>query len=130
MARADIQTSLRMPEDLKQRLMAEAEKNGYGVGVEICRRLEASFGSAPASKDPKTAELLRLIATVADYTGKQCGPWYENPYAYVVVRTAIEELLAQHQPEGEPSAPPGARGAFEGPPEQAGRVLASIVDIF
>lgn len=121
--------SMRMPDELRDRLAQAATEGGRSLGEEIRRRLEASLGAPPPIADAKTTEFLRCIAFAAGYVGKHCGPWHQNPYAHAVLRTIVAELLAKDQPPGEPEAPSTAGAAFEGPPEQAGRVLASIIDL-
>jgi len=129
---SDAQTSLRLPVELHTRLAeAAAQNSGRSLGAEIRSRLEASFGSAtPPAVDQKTGELLRLIAKLVAYVGKTCGPWHQNPYAHVVIRTGVAELIAKYQPEGEPNPPAGASAAFEGDPAHVGRVLGDIIDVF
>lgn len=47
MSRVDVQTNLRLPADLKDRLQASAEANNRSLSAEVAFRLEASFSSGP-----------------------------------------------------------------------------------
>ena len=134
MARADVQTSLRMSEDLRDRLAAAAEENGYGIGVEICRRLEKSFKSElqiPAGVDPKSAELLQRIVHAVRFIGKNKddGAWHETPWAHLALKAALDALLEPYRPEGDP-VPLSPDGLHSEPPEKAGRVIAELVAMF
>ena len=43
MSREDVQTNLRLPADLKERLQQAAEKNNRSLSAEVTHRLESSF---------------------------------------------------------------------------------------
>lgn len=66
MADKGIQTSLRLPSDLYERLTKAA--GDKGIGEEIRWRLEASFAEKPA--DPRFADLLDTIAYAASAAGR------------------------------------------------------------
>jgi hypothetical protein len=127
---SDKALSLRLPHDLHDRLAQAA--GARSVSEEIRQRLEASFDPQQRRVDPKTAELLDGVATVARTIGSFYAPWHENPYALAAVRSAVETLLAALGPKGDPVFRP--RPDNEGwsdllfdpkdPPETAGRMLA------
>ncbi len=133
MATTDLQTSLRMPAPLRDRLLAAAEANSRGIGAEICHRLEASFGPAPVTADAKTAGLLQVIARAAAILQKEWTLWHADAKAFGVFKAAINDVLTRQQPPaaGKP-APMSYRGATlfgEGPPERAGSVLSILAEI-
>ena len=131
MTKSDMQTSLRLPTDLRDRLSAEAEKNGRGVGEEIRRRLEASFGPAPIEEDSKTAALLRQIASAARMLREEWRPWHADQGAQTVFRVAVTTLISEEKPT-ESVAPPttGPGGTtFNRSPEDAGDILARMAQL-
>ena len=133
MAASEIQTSLRMPEALRDRLAQAATANGRGLGEEIRRRLEASFGSAPVSADPKTADLLRVVARAAAILNEQWAPWHADAGPFAVFKAAIEDVLSRQQPEASGTTKKSYRGAvlFDAstPPERQGAMLAMLAEI-
>jgi len=118
-----------MPEELRDRLAKAAADNGHGIGEEMRRRLEASFaGSVPTAADPKSAELLRLIADVLRWINERCALWHESAYAHATLKAAFAALLEPYRPEGE-AVPPKADGLFSSPPEQEGWVIAEVATL-
>ena len=93
------QTAVRLPRDLYQRLKRVGGERG--MGEEIRRRLELSFEAEKAPKNPKTQELLDAIAYVVGETAACCGNWFEDAYAFEVLKTSVESFLAAAQPKGE-----------------------------
>jgi Arc-like DNA binding domain len=128
MDKADVQTSLRMPEELRDRLARAAKENGRGIGEEIRQRLEASFGGV--SVDEKTGRLLAMSGFVTQFVNKHCARWDQNPFGFAVVKAAVETLLAQYRPEGEIERPiirdRSAIMFFEHEPEACGRAIAGL----
>lgn len=133
MAASEIQTSLRMPEALRDRLAQAASEAGRGLGEEIRRRLEASFGSTPVSADPKTGDLLRLIARAAAILAEHWVPWHEDAGPFAVFNAAIENVLSRQQPKASGAIKKSYRGAvmFDAstPPERQGAMLAMLAEI-
>jgi hypothetical protein len=134
MASTEIQTSLRMSEALRDRLARAAAEAGRGLGEEVRRRLEASFGSAPVVEDPKTADLLRVIARAAAILDKQVAAWHADAGAFAVFKAAIEDVLSRQKPEATSAVPKTDRGAalFQGSsasPERAGEMLAFSAEL-
>ena len=113
----DVQTSLRMSKELRDRLAQAAEDNGRAIGEEIRRRLEASFGPAPSTSDPKTAALLNRIDDMVGSAGLMNDlPWHEDPLANAVLRAALPMLVPVVL--GEPKAIEGRIGwAIYGKPD-------------
>src|SRR5277367_4588538 len=73
-----------------------------GPSGKMRRRLEASFaGSVPTAADPKSAELLRLIADVLRWINERCALWHESAYAHATLKAAFAALLEPYRPEGE-----------------------------
>jgi hypothetical protein len=99
MAKADTQTSLRIPATLRDRLEAAAKVNDRGLGQEIVARLEASFTS-PAVTDKKTANLLEDIADMAKLLADRWESWHAGDETFALFKAAIPHLLdLHHQPE-------------------------------
>ena len=93
-----MQTSFRLPRELRERLMAVA--GDKGIGEEMRQRLEASFGPEQRVADPKTGELLAAIGEMA---GRVPG-WQEDPDQFDDLVRAINLTLAGFMPAGEPKA--------------------------
>jgi hypothetical protein len=135
MTKSDVQTSLRLPEALRTSLSVAAEKNGHGIGEEMRQRLEASFEIIPTTEDDATRWLLAAIAEAAVIINDHCAGWLGNPFAFTVMKSAVEALLAHCQPEGEPVRPvftpnsSGDRIFGRKTPEEAGVTLAGIVQV-
>ena len=105
--REDAQTSLRLPQELRDRLGSAAGAAGRSVGEEIRRRLEASFGRDPAADDPETARLARMIIRLVEAMSSECErPWHEDPWAVAVVRAALPLLVLPLS--GDPKPRPGS----------------------
>ncbi len=102
-----IQSAIRLPQDLRQRLQQAAGER-WGMNEEIRRRLEASFEAERAPTNAKTQELLDAIAYVADATTDYYGSWSEDAFAFDVLKASVELLLAASRPKGEavPKADP------------------------
>ena len=130
MDKTDVQTSLRMPEELRDRLARAATEKGHGIGEEIRQRLEMSFEGF--SVDEKTGRLLATIGFVTQFVDQNCAPWNQNPFAFALVKAAIETLLAQYRPNGEIERPKRDESRatsmfFEhDTPETCGRVIAGL----
>ena len=129
MTKSDVQTSLRLPEELRDRLTQAAVENGRGIGEEMRRRLEASFGSAaPAPDDPQTARLLRVIARSAAILNQEWAPWHADAGAWAVFKAAVESTLAEHRPEATGAAM-SLRGASLFTGENVGDVLCFMAEL-
>ena len=124
-----IQTAVRLPQSLRERLSSAGGEGG--LGEEIRRRLEASFDAeAGAPVDPKTRELLDEIEQVAMSLEE---PWHANRFAFDVFKAAIIERLARHEPSSEAAGPTGRLQAKYGEdtkPEIIGRIVAGVTGTF
>jgi predicted DNA-binding protein len=67
MSRTDPQMSVRLPGDLKPRLVEAARQNGRTINAELVSRLEASFDRAPAPSLPVNA--VRAIFEMREILG-------------------------------------------------------------
>jgi hypothetical protein len=116
-----VQTSLRLPRDLYDRLRdAGGDK---GIGEEIRRRLEASFRDGPAApRDERFVDLLTALAHVAAGAGRMYpakrveyqGNEVEDISAQIVFEAATSVLLDAFRPEGRwASLPVGPEGQME-----------------
>jgi plasmid stability protein len=57
-SRGSEQFVVRMPDGMRDKLRAEADKNGRSMNAEIIARLEASFRSTPLGTDDEREELI------------------------------------------------------------------------
>ena len=100
------------------------------MGEEIRRRLEASFEAEKAPVAPKTRQLLDAICHFVDETGRDFGSWSDDPFAFEVLKGAVNMLMAHDKPKGKPDPNPKPDGVGEllyGPspsPEDVSRFLA------
>lgn len=129
-----VQTSLRLSRDAYDDLAKAAEHNGWGVGEEIRRRLEATFIQELQHVDEETHRLTGAIGQAARNINAGFGPWHQDRFSFDVFKAAINTLLAFHKPEGAPIPPsdPGKVDLYLGPdgtPETAGRMFAVSVAI-
>lgn len=69
MSTDDVQTNLRMPAHLKDRLQEAAKISGRTMTAEVVHRLEASFARAPSMRRPETSsedwERMRVLRNKA-----------------------------------------------------------------
>jgi hypothetical protein len=126
-----IQSAIRLPQSLHERL----KKAGgvRGMGEEIRRRLEASFGvEGDPRRDPKTGELLEKIGRLA-LNMPLNGPWHADREVFEVFKAAINATLSSYQPSSELPGPEGKLQSMygpEAPPETVGRVLAGVTGTY
>jgi hypothetical protein len=138
MTKSDVQTSLRLPEELRNRLAQAASAEGRGIGEEIRRRLERTFAEddavtvrVPPTQDEETGRTLRVFAAMAAIVAGEWSPWHADAGAFAVFKAGIEDVLSRHQPEAGGAVPKTDRGAalFKGDPVRAGGVLAFSAEI-
>jgi len=86
-----IQTALWLPRDMHEKLKKEGGERG--LGDEIRRRLQVSFGVEQRPRDPTTDLLLDLIKRIALKLSLD-EKWWSNHVAFDVFKTAINELLS------------------------------------
>ena len=129
-----VQTSLRLSRDAYDYMAKAAEQNGWGVGEEIRRRLEATFIQESQHVDEETHRLTGAIVQAAHNINAAFGPWHQDRFSFDVFKTAITTLLTFQKPEGAPVPPsdPDKVDLYLGPdgtPETAGRMFAVSVAI-
>lgn len=133
MPKSDVQSSLRLPEELRDRLAQAAADNGHGIGEEMRRRLEASFGSAPLSDDQKTAKLLQVIARAAAILTSEWAAWHEDARACAVFKAAVADLIGRRQVvdilSDRPKKSDRAERMFGGPLDKDADMLAFLAEI-
>jgi hypothetical protein len=119
----DTAVTLRLPRELHDHLKKAAR--GRSVSEEMRARLDWSLLNE-WTNDPKTRELVDAIANLARNITPYFGRWQENPYAFEVLKIAIDTVLAKVRPRGEPILPPDD-GEFRpgDTPEAAGKALAA-----
>ena len=118
----EIRTSLRMERSLHDHVAAAAKSNGRNFSEEVRHRLAASFAGKPggtdAPVDEPTQELLEGIGRMASELAESYPPWYEDPFAFRVLATAIIKFMRRRMPKGEPIPPnpkpesPAAEGFY------------------
>jgi Arc-like DNA binding domain len=123
-AKADTQTSLRLSEELRDRLATTAAAKGHGIGEEIRQRLEASF-EMPAADDPKTPKLLAAIDHVAAGMILD-GNWYDDLHLFQVFKVAVLTLLSRFEPSGASPNSHYLMSRPDDPPETVGRMYAGF----
>jgi hypothetical protein len=127
-----IQTALWLPREMHEQLKEAGGERG--LGEEIRRRLQVSFGVEQQPRDGRTGPLLDLIKRLALNLSHD-EPWWRTHFSFDVFKAAINELLSDltsAMPEWiEPQ--PGTMTKLQtryGPdasPEIIGRTLARAV---
>jgi hypothetical protein len=87
-----IQTALWLPRDVHEKLKKEGGERG--LGEEIRRRLEISFGAEQETRDELTDLLLDLIKKIALKISHHGEQWWCNHLAFDVLKAAINSLLS------------------------------------
>ena len=65
--------------------------------------MEASFAAeAEVPNDPKIRELLEAISFLARQANNYFGSWFEDAFAFQVLKGGVDILLKRYQPEGDP----------------------------
>lgn len=77
MTARDVQTNIRLPEDLKARLIEAARANQRSMGAEIVARLQQSFEREPA--DASVHEIIKYTASEAVAAMLAAGFRLEKP---------------------------------------------------
>ena len=119
-----IQTAVRLPQSLHERLKKAGGERG--MGEEIRRRLEASFAA-----DQSARELLDAISAVAEETTNYYGRWSENSFALEVLKACVDLLLSFYEREIEPAADPNPSSAADllfGPDHSSKDISRTIVN--
>lgn len=106
-----VQTAVRLPQSLRDRLTKAGGESG--MGEEIRRRLEASFDADKTPTDPKTAELLEAISQCAERTASDYARWSEDAFSFEVLKACLDMLLKHYRPKGEPAPKPNPEGMHE-----------------
>jgi hypothetical protein len=98
-----------MERSLHDHVAAAAKSNGRNFSEEVRQRLAASFagrsGVMDAPLDEPTQELLEGIGRMASELAKSYPLWYEDPFAFRVLATAIIKFMRRRMPKGEPIPP-------------------------
>ena len=95
-----IQTALWLPRDMHEKLKKDGDERGRGLGDEIRRRLQVSFGVEQRPDDQLTGLLLDLIKKI-DLNLSRDESWWASLFAFNVFKLTINELLSdllQHIP--------------------------------
>jgi hypothetical protein len=99
------QLKIAFDDRLRGRLEEAAKVYGTSLADEV--RVRVAQTLEHDSVPEKNRALSRAIGNLMDYVEKQTGwPWYEHPFAYDVLRHAINTLLDRVQPKEEPVGSP------------------------
>jgi Arc-like DNA binding domain len=128
---ARAQFSVRMPDDLRAELEAEAQKNGCTLTQEMLRRLRASLREG--ERDPPVRALLFLISEIVAKQSDVGPRWPYDPFMFRAFRLAVAQVLEAIEPRGEVKSPYADRppGDFRGEkyktPESAATFMAEYL---
>jgi hypothetical protein len=124
-----IQTALWLPREMHE-LLKEAGGE-RGLGEEIRRRLQVSFGVEERPRDPVTDVLLNLIERITLKLSVDEEKWWDNSFGADAVKRAINEVISDLVSHINPAEPrPGMMTKLQsryGPdekPETIGKILA------
>lgn len=122
-----IQSAIRLPRNLHERLKKAGGERG--MGEEVRRRLEASFDAEKAPANPKTHELLDAISSCAEETTSYYGGWWEDAFAFEVLKACVNMLLTHYQPKGEPVPKPNPDSAADMlfAPEHSLKIISGLL---
>jgi hypothetical protein len=99
LAEKGMQTSLRLPSELYDKLENARRASGRLLGEEIRQRLEASL--LPGANDPKARSAIEAIGWIFKaYRADGGGTWHEDPRVFRSVKAGIEKVLDAYAPEG------------------------------
>jgi hypothetical protein len=105
--------TMRMPEDLRERLVRAADNNDRSITQEVLRRLHDSFTrDRSKERDPAMRALCFLIAETAhqvagppvtnkDGTEAPMFNWRSNPFFFRAFKLAVGQVLDALQPPGD-----------------------------
>jgi hypothetical protein len=95
------QMGIRLPKRLYDRLKTVAGQGN--IGEEIRNRLETSFASEDADRDPKLSKALAMIAAVGGVTSEE-GQWLApiDTDAAKAFEAGVAATLAEFKPKGPP----------------------------
>src|SRR5262247_3887847 len=88
----DTTITLRLPRELHDRLKKAAA--GRSVSEDIRRRLETTL-LYDLIGEQKTRNFIDAIGSLTRNVRPYYGRWHENPYAFEVLKTAIDTLLVK-----------------------------------
>jgi hypothetical protein len=111
-AEREVVVTLRLPRELHGRLKELAGERG--LTAQIRDRLDASFLPGTGETDPKTRDVVRSVAEVAQVVADYYGEWHTDPFAFEVFKrtivTVLEKALVRYRPNGEPVPKPNPAG--------------------
>jgi hypothetical protein len=129
-----IQTAVWLPRDMHEQLKKAGGERG--LGDEIRRRLQVSFGVEQRPRDVETDLLLDLINGLAQNLSRD-EPWWASWFSVNTFKAAINELLsemcsiliggARGEPQPGTVAKLQTRYGADAQPEMIGRILARAV---
>jgi Arc-like DNA binding domain len=146
---ARAQFSVRMPDDLRTQLEAEAQKCGRTLTQEMLGRLRASLRED--RRDPAMRALCYIFSDIAERVGSRhfdllrqhrqkrygdrIGPWTRDPFVFKAFRLGVEKVLAALEPHGEMQNPyaflaegsPSTPEFIKKTPEEAADFAAQVV---
>jgi hypothetical protein len=119
-----VQTAVRMPRSLYDRLQKAGGRRG--MSEEIRRRLEASFRDKEEAiqhalepdglVEPPEAETRRLMSSIDKFANEISGFygwWNQDPFAHLVFKEGVGQLVDRKRPEGNPVPKPNPESLAE-----------------
>jgi hypothetical protein len=98
------QLKISLPDDLRARLDAAAQKSGNSLAEEIRRRVEFTLEEDEAQHDPKMAALMNDIYRLVGETEVHAGAaWHLDPKVVETLRIVLDAYLSE-LPSAGPSA--------------------------
>ena len=93
---------VRLPDGLRQRLEAAADRRRVTLSEEIRARLQMSL---VGSLDWKSRQLVQAFAILVS----QLQRWHSSAHSFALLRVGLDELLSYVKPEDEPGSPVNER---------------------
>lgn len=106
MSRTDPQFNLRIPQELRDRVLEAAQANKRSATAEILARLEASFAAEQAAEAPAESAGLRVDGEDGEVRV------VTHQQLYAIVDEAIQSVLGGPKGPARPTKGPAPRGKF------------------
>jgi Arc-like DNA binding domain len=119
--------SLRLPDEIRTRLLAAVKEKGRGsLSSEIIRRLNSSFRTE-GEKDEYVLALGSLLQKAADMATADVDALRTDPWSFLAFKAAVTRLLERMTPKGEAIPPKEAEAAGFMQPEALGAVIDQTI---
>jgi hypothetical protein len=102
--------TIRLRSDLLATLRQAAQRNGRSLSKEVSQCLDVNFapvGQIGSWRGPHVTGLVRLVKEITERIEMMLGGgnWREDRYIHEALRTALEIILSELAPEGDPAIP-------------------------